>query len=186
MTFAQDADNVFALLRELKIRKTDVFGFSNGGSIAMQLAIRHPEVVDRLVVASSFFKRAGIYPQVWNFIENGSLDTMPRQLKDVFLAINNDINALQVMHDKDQQRMVNFKDWPEDSLRTIKAETLLVIGDKDVVSPEHAAEMYRLIPNCRLAILPGGHGEYIGEITSWNNQSKMQDAFLVVLQEFLK
>ena len=185
LTFEQDADNIFALLRELKIGKADILGFSNGGSIAMQLAIRHPEVVDKLIVASSFFKRDGIYPQVWSFIQNGTLETMPRQLKDAYLAINNDPKALQAMHDKDQQRMVDFKDWSENALRSIKAQTLLVIGDKDVVSPEHAAEMYRVIPNCRLSILPGGHGDYMGEITAWDEQNKMPEVFVSMAEEFL-
>jgi len=186
LTFEQDADNVFALLKELEIDNADVLGFSNGGSIAMQLAIRHPERVGKLIVVSSFFKRAGIYPEVWNFIKGGSLETMPKQLKDAYLAINNDHNALKAMHDKDQQRMVDFKDWPEETIRSIKAQTLLVIGDKDVVSPEHAVEMYRLIPNCRLSIIPGGHGEFLGEITGWKEGDKMPGVFVEMVEEFLK
>ena len=185
LSFEQDADDVYALLTELNIEKADFIGFSNGGSTAMQVAIRHPDKVRKLIVCSSFFKREGIYPHVWNFISKGTVDLMPRQLKEAYLAINNDQNALKAMHDRDRQRMMDYKDWSEDQIRAIRAETLLIIGDVDVVKPEHAVEMYRLIPKARLAIIPGGHGEYLGEITVHKSNSKQPKFFVELTNEFL-
>jgi pimeloyl-ACP methyl ester carboxylesterase len=186
LSFEQDADDVYALLRQLNIERADLIGFSNGGSTAMQVAIRHPEQVRKLIVCSSFFKRDGIYPQVWKFINEGTLDSMPMELKEAFLAINNDKDALKAMHDKDRQRMIEYKDWPEEQIRSIKAETLILIGDADVVKPEHAVEMYRLIPKARLAIIPGGHGEYLGEITTYKPNSNKPELFVELANEFLK
>ena len=52
------------------------------------------------------------------------------------------------------------------------------IGDRDVTTPEHAAEMHRLISNSRLAIIPGGHGDYIGEMTTPQDSSNCSDSFI--------
>jgi pimeloyl-ACP methyl ester carboxylesterase len=82
--------------------------------------------------------------------------------------------------------MVDFKDWPEEQLRAIKAETLIIIGDADVVKPEHAVEMYRLIPTARLAVLPGTHGEYLGEITVHKDGSPQPRMFVELANAFLK
>ncbi len=56
--------------------------------------------------------------------------------------------------------MVSFKDIPDEKIRSIKAPVLFLIGDQDVITPEHALEMHRLIANSRLAIIPGGHGNF--------------------------
>lgn len=185
LTFEQDADDVVALLKQLNITKADVFGFSNGGSTAMQVAIRHPDAIRKLVVASSFFKRDGVNPQLWTFMAQASLENMPQQLKDAYLRINPDPKGLSVMHDKDRQRMLDFKDWPADALKSIQSPTLLIVGDKDVVRPEHAVEMYRLIPQTQLAILPAGHGDYIGEITSAKKNDKLPHLVVAMIEEFL-
>jgi pimeloyl-ACP methyl ester carboxylesterase len=186
LSFEHDADDVSALLKQLNIEQADFIGFSNGGSIAMQVAIRHPRQVRKLIVCSSFFKREGIYPQVWKFINEGTLDSMPRELKEAFLAINNDKDALKGMHDRDRQRMIDYEDWSDEQIRSINAETLILIGDADVVKPEHAVEMYRLIPKARLAVIPGGHGEYLGEITTYKPNSNKPEFFVELTNEFLK
>jgi len=58
-TFQQDGDDVAALLQQLNISKASFFGFSNGGTTSLQIAIRHPEVVDKLVIASGAYQREG-------------------------------------------------------------------------------------------------------------------------------
>jgi pimeloyl-ACP methyl ester carboxylesterase len=77
-SFEQSADDTAALLKYLHIDKADLFGFSNGGTIALQVAIRHPEVVRKLVVASALFNRAGADPAFWQFMDNARLENMPR------------------------------------------------------------------------------------------------------------
>lgn len=161
-SFEQDADDVFALLQNLKVSRAHVLGFSNGGNTAMQLAYRHPQVVDRLVIASSFYKRDGLLPGLLDNIRNATFESMPQVFKDAFLKVNPDPKKLRSMFEKDRDRMANFKDWNDDVLRSIKASTLLISGDQDVALPAHTIAMSRLIPNCRLLILPAGHGEYIG------------------------
>lgn len=89
------------------------------------------------------------------------------------------------MHDKDAGRMVNFKDIPDEQIKSIKAPALIIIGDKDVITPEHAIELERQIANAELAIIPGGHGEYIGEITTVTPDFKETDLVVPMIEKFL-
>lgn len=162
-TFESSADDVGALLRHLGVAKADLFGFSNGASVALQVGIRHPELVRKLVFASSMTKRDGAYPQLWELLEEAEFSSMPEPLKDAFLRVNPDVRQLEIMHDKDAARMRGFTDVPDDLVRSVRAPTLIVLGDRDIVRPEHGLELTRLIAGARLLILPGGHGDYLGE-----------------------
>src|SRR5262249_48932458 len=104
-TFEQSADDTAALLEYLHIRQADLFGFSNGGTIALQVAIRHPSLVRKLVVVSGFFKRDGGDPMFWNSMTNATLETMPKELKEAYLAVAPHPENLQMFFDKAVQRM---------------------------------------------------------------------------------
>ena len=184
--FAQDADDVAALLHNLKIAKAHVLGFSNGGSTAMQIAYRHPELVDRLIVASAFYKREGLQPGLLDNIRNATFDVMPQVFKDEFLKVNRDPKRLRTMFEKDRNRMATFKDWSDDVLFSIKSRTLIITGDHDVATPEHSVAMSRLIPNCRLLILPAGHGQYIGAAESPAPEGNMLDLTADIISRFLR
>ncbi|MGH9379360.1 MAG: alpha/beta fold hydrolase [Thermoanaerobaculia bacterium] len=164
--FETSAADVAALLRHLEVERADLFGFSNGASVALQVAIRHPELVRKLVFASSFTKRDGAHPQLWDFIAQADFSSMPQPLKDAFLRVSPNVQKLKAMHDKDLARIRSFRDVPDDSVRSIRAATLIVLGDRDVVKPEHALELTHLIPDARLLIVPGGHGDYLGEVVA--------------------
>jgi len=185
LTFAQDADDVAALLNNLNIPKASFFGFSNGGTTAMQIAIRHPGLVDKLILGSALCKRRGVPAQFWEFMKQASLNNMPAELKKAYLEVTPDTAGLRVMHDKDAGRMQQFKDIPDEQLRSVKAPAFIINADKDVITPEHAIQISRLIANSELAIIPGIHGEYIGEVTTLANGSN-EVAFVVpMLERFL-
>lgn len=183
--FETSADDVAALLRQLEVERADLFGFSNGASVALQVAIRHPELVRMLVFASSMTKRDGAHPQLWEFMKHANFSNMPQPLKDAFLKVNPDVRKLRTMQDKDAARMLNFRDVPDDAVRSIRAATLVVIGDRDVVRPEHALELTRLIPDARLLILPGGHGDYLGEATMTESETRYPELTARLVEQFL-
>ena len=184
LTFEQDADDIVALLKNLNIEKANFFGFSNGGTTALQIAIRYPEMVNKIVAGSALYNRNGVPVHFWNFMKQANLENMPAQLKEAYKKVAEDSSGLQNMHDKDAKRMVNFKDIPDVQIKAIKAPTLIMIGDKDVITTQHATEMHTLIPNSQLAIIPGGHGEYIGEITTPQDQGLIS-ATISVINKFL-
>jgi len=185
-SFEQDADDVAGLMKYLKMNKADFFGFSNGGNTAMQIAIRHPQIVNKLIIASSIYKRNGLMPGFFDGLQNATLENMPQPLKTAYLQVATDKTRLQVMFSKDRERMLQFEDWTDEDMRAIKAPTLLIIGNRDIVRPEHAVEMSRLIPNAELMILPGTHGSFIGEICSADKESRIPELTVAVIEAYLK
>ena len=133
-------------LKYLKIENADFFGFSNGGNTTIQIAIRFPNLVRKIILGSAFFKRNGIYPQFWDSLNHSTLKDMPQLLKDAYKEVAPDPSNLSKMYEKDKRRMVDFEDWKEEAIHSIDAPALIIIGDNDIVSPEHAVEMFRLLP----------------------------------------
>jgi pimeloyl-ACP methyl ester carboxylesterase len=183
--FETSADDVAALLKHLKVEQADVFGFSNGASVGLQIAIRHPQAVRKLIFASSLTKREGAQPQLWELIRTADISNMPQPLKDAFLKVNPDSAKLKTMHDKDAERMLHFTDVPDPDLRAIRAPTLIVIGDRDIVKPEHALQLTHLIPNARLMVLVGGHGDYLGEAIMTQRASRAPELTAGFVADFL-
>jgi len=184
LSFKQDADDIAALLKQLNIDKADIFGFSNGASTTLQFALRHPEQTNKIIVASTFYKRAGAPDWFWEMMSHPSFEGMPQIYKDAFLKINPDTNALHRMYERDVARMQSFPNISEEEMKSIKAPAFIILGDKDVVTPEHAVEMHRLLSGSRLSILPGGHGDYIGEIST-PQDSTLISATASMIHKFL-
>ncbi|MEQ8687287.1 MAG: alpha/beta hydrolase [Imperialibacter sp.] len=184
-TFEQDADDVATLLQNLAIDKASFFGFSNGGNTTMQIGIRHPEMVNKLIIASAFFKRVGMFPGFFDGMEHASLDNMPADLKEAFWAINPDSTKLLAMFNHDKNRMLGFQDWDEALLQSIQAPSLIINGDQDVVQNSHAALMAALIPGARLMILPGNHGSYMGQVEGPYTEDNTTKLTLAVIEDFL-
>jgi pimeloyl-ACP methyl ester carboxylesterase len=153
-TFEGSADDTAALLAFLKVAKADLMGFSNGANIAMQVAIRHPEVVRRLVLVSGMVRQEGLRPEFRQGMQKATLEDMPPHLADAYRRTSPHPEQLPSFFRKSVDRMLGFRGWPESAVRSIAAPALVVIGDADVVRPEHAVEMARLLPHARLSILP--------------------------------
>jgi pimeloyl-ACP methyl ester carboxylesterase len=185
LTFEQDADDIATLLKNLNIDKADFFGFSNGGTTTLQIAIRHPKIVDRIILGSALAKRNGVPNWFWDFMKEAKLANMPEQLKTAYKQVAADTSGLQIMHDRDAKRMINFKDIPDEQIKSIKAQALIIIGDKEIITPEHAIELHRQIANAELAIIPGGHGDYIGEITTIKPDFKESELVVPMIEKFL-
>jgi pimeloyl-ACP methyl ester carboxylesterase len=183
-TFTQDADDIATLLATLHVAKADVFGFSNGGTTALQVGIRHPAKVWRLIVASSNYKRDGMVDGFWDGMMKATFAEMPQIYKDELRKIDPSDAAVHALFERDSKRMQAFTDIPDADLKAIQAPTLVVDGDRDVVRVEHAMELSRLVPHARLCILPGAHGEYFGEI-SFQIDDRVTRGFVDLVDEFL-
>ena len=185
LSFEQDADDVAALLDQLHVATADIIGFSNGGLSALQIAIRHPQLVNRLVLASTPYKRSGMRAGFFEGLQRATLKDMPQPLQDAYFKADSDPKGLQAMFDKDRVRMLGFRDFRDSDIHAIQAPALVLDGDQDVVLPEHALGLFHLLAHAQLAILPGGHGEYLGEICARNPHSKVPALAVAVIEEFL-
>jgi pimeloyl-ACP methyl ester carboxylesterase/uncharacterized protein YndB with AHSA1/START domain len=185
-TFEQDADDVAALLKHLRINKANVLGFSNGGTTTLQIAIKYPQLVNKIVVVAGGYRRDGFMPGFFDGMQHVTIDHMPAILKDEFLKVTPDQTRLQTMFDKDKDRVIAFKDYSDDDIRSIKAPALCMVSDNDVMTIEHTLQMSRLIENSEVVVLPGAHGGLIGAIESGISASSKLPAITVMLiQEFL-
>ncbi|HVS51991.1 MAG TPA: alpha/beta hydrolase [Opitutaceae bacterium] len=153
--FEDSADDTAALLDYLQIERADLFGFSNGGSIALHVAIRHPNRVRRLVVCTAIMKRAWVAPQFWEAMKTAEPTTMPAELRDAYLKAAPHPENLESFFYKCRNRMRDFQDVPDAPIQAIKAPTLVLSSDRDVQLPEGAIALSRLLPHAQLAILPG-------------------------------
>jgi pimeloyl-ACP methyl ester carboxylesterase len=167
LSMEQMADDTAAALRHLGIERADVFGYSMGGGIALQVAIRHPEVVRKLVLASVAYKGSGVHPGLME----GLAEMKPEMMfgspwHEEYTRIAPRPEDFATLFAKKTQMDREVRDLPAEAIEEIKAPTLLIIGDSDIVRPEHAVEMFRLLgggvvgdlaglPNSQLAILPG-------------------------------
>ncbi|HEX3760703.1 MAG TPA: alpha/beta fold hydrolase [Kofleriaceae bacterium] len=183
--FESSADDVAALLAQLGVARADVMGFSNGASVALQVAIRHPAQVRRLVFASSMTRRSGTHPAFWDSIAHASFADMPQSLKDAFLRVNPDPQKLRTMYERDIERMRSFRDVPDADVAAVAVPVLILAGDRDVPTAEHAVELSRLLPHARLAILPGGHGDYLGELLAAPREARYAELTAWLIDQFL-
>lgn len=183
-SFEQDADDVAALLKHLNISKANILGFSNGGTTTLQIAMRHPQVVNKIIVISGATKREGFMAGFFDFMKTAAFDTMPQPLKDGYLKVNPNEAGLLNMFNKDKQRMIDFKDISDAAISTIKAPALFMVADKDVISVKHTADMASLIHGSQLIVLPGGHGQFFGEMDSAKGR-KLPEATALLIQDFL-
>lgn len=183
-SFEQDADDVAALLKHLDIKKANILGFSNGGTTTLQIAMRHVQLVNKIIVISGATKREGFMTGFFDFMKTAAFDTMPQPLKDGYLKVTPNEAGLLNMFNKDKQRMIDFKDISDAAISTIKAPALFMVADKDVISVEHTTEMEKLIHGSQLIVLPGSHGQFFGEMDSAKGR-KLPEATALLIQDFL-
>lgn len=162
-SFEGSADDVAAVLTELRLGPVDVLGFSNGGQVALQLAARHPAAVRRVIAASAPVRRDAMVDGFWDALAGGTFDDLPVPYRDADRAVSRDPDHARRMFELDRELMLGFEDFPDELLASIHAPVLVVGADRDVVRASHFVELASLLPDARLLIVPGTHGDYLGE-----------------------
>ena len=162
------ADDVAAAITELGFGSADIFGYSLGAGVALQVAIRHPEVLRKLILASVTYTFSGIHPGLMEGLGNMSPEMMyGSPWHDEYMRIAPHPENFATLFAKKTDMDRQIQDLAAESIQAIRSPTLLIIGDSDLVRPEHAVEMFRLLgggvfgdtpaglPKAQLAILPG-------------------------------
>ena len=172
MTYEAMADDIAALITHLGFEQADVMGYSLGGGVALQTAIRHPEVVRKLVVVSVAYKRDGWYPEVLEGMAQvgaAAAEQMKQSpVYELYARIAPRPDDWPVLLTKLGDLVRKDYDWTE-GVAALEMPVLIVVGDADSMSPAHSAEFFGLLgggkgdpgwenpmmPNSQLAILPG-------------------------------
>ncbi|MGH9629226.1 MAG: alpha/beta fold hydrolase [Bryobacteraceae bacterium] len=172
LSYEAMAGDVAALIGYLGIDKADVMGYSLGGGVALRTAIQYPHVVRKLVLVSTAFRRDGWYPEIvagMLQLDAGAAEAMKRMpMYQLYARIAPEPGDWPVLLTKLGELFQKDYDWSKD-VPSIKASTLLVLGDADAVRTAHAVQFFELlgggkkdggwdgsgISRARLAILPG-------------------------------
>jgi pimeloyl-ACP methyl ester carboxylesterase len=172
------ADDVSGLLKHLKIDSADILGYSMGGGIAFQVAVRHPEQVRRLVVLSGAYAHNGWWPDVEASFATINADMFKGSpIEKQYDSLGNDPAHFPEFVKKVMSIDLKPYDWSKD-VKNIQAPIFMVIGDADGVRYEHALELFRAkgggkmgdlhgLPKSRLAILPGTTHIGMMQHTDW-------------------
>lgn len=183
------AADVAGLLDALGIGRAHAVGYSMGGTVALQLALDRPDLVDRLVFAGgAAFDSSGLHDELASAFE--SFD--PHELdgstwQEAYQRVAPDPEAWTELVRKVNELDRAGVSWPRERIGALTTRTLLIIGDSDLVRPEHTVEMFRLLgggvpgdlvglPRAQLAVLPGTTHVGVLERVDW--LSSMILAFL--------
>jgi pimeloyl-ACP methyl ester carboxylesterase len=167
LSYAQMADDVAKLLEYLGIEQADVFGYSVGAAVAMELALQQPAMVRKLVLATPSYSWDGLHPGMAEGLEQMTPDLMyGSPFHDAYLELSPHPEHFDEFFAKKNAMDRAWNGWSAETIRSIQAPALLIAGDSDIVRPEHVVEIFRLfdggvagdivgLPPSRLAILPG-------------------------------
>lgn len=160
LRFESLADDVAALIQYLGLERADILGFSLGGGVALQTAIRRPDVVRKLALASAPCKRDGWYPDVVAGMRAMSVEGFAATpLPDEYRAISPRPEAWPDVITKVRELVTSDYDWTED-VAALKTPTLLLVGDGDGIQLAHAVEFFGLLGGGK------GDGDVLGLSTS--------------------
>ncbi len=154
MTLDNDADDLAALLRHLNIEKADIFGYSTGGTVALGFALRYPQMVRKLVLLSAIYNEDGYPPEMMAGLRHATADAMPPIMREMYEQVAPRPQDWPKLVTRSVEAAAAFKGWMPGELRALELPTLIAVGDRDIVRIEHAVEMFQLMPDARLAILP--------------------------------
>ena len=171
MSYEQFADDAAGLLCALKVERADVMGYSQGGGVALQLALRHPALVNKLVSLSATYRQDGWYPSVLKGIEGLSAKAFAgTPVETAFKEHTPDAKAFDAYLEKMKVLNIDDQNISDAQMRSFSANTMVIVGDADGVKPEHALSMFKLrgggdeeaaasgilqeVPAARLVILP--------------------------------
>ncbi|MEU4555869.1 alpha/beta fold hydrolase [Micromonospora violae] len=188
LTVEHFAADVVEVLDRLGVGRADVYGWSMGAAVGLRLGTHHADRVGRLVLASVSFDEDGLHPGLLDGIQ----DLQPEHLHgsefhEEYLRTAPDPAGWATLVTKMKVLDAKLPCWTPEQIRALAAPTMIVLADADIVQPEHAVRMFRLLggavpgdltglPACRLAILPGTTHTTIPQRADW--LAPMIDEFL--------
>jgi pimeloyl-ACP methyl ester carboxylesterase len=179
LSYQQMADDTRALLRALGVGAADLVGYSLGGAVALQMAMQQPSMARRLVFAGgASYRIDGYYPQMLEDTGSAADELSGSIWHQSYLRVAPEPGAWPALVAKLNELDRTFTGWPPGDIQAVKTPTLLIIGDSDIVRPEHTVEMFRLLGGgvvgdivgllaSQLAVLPGTSHQGVLDRVDW-------------------
>lgn len=150
LTYTAMMDDTVALLRQLKIEDADVIGWSDGGNIALMMAVLHPELVRRVVASGANYAPEGLVQEEFDDTRR-ELDKAQADDPDSF---NTRLLRMWLVSPTKEELSI-------ESINRIRKPVLVLVGDHDVIRHRHTLELFQALPEGRLCVLPGtGHSTF--------------------------
>ena len=195
LRFELMADDIAALISHLGLDQVDLFGYSLGGAVGLQTAIRHPEKIHKLALASAAFKRNGWYPESLAGMASISVETFAgTPVHETYLKTSPRPEAFPTFVAKMRQLLSEDYDWT-DGVAALKMPTLIMVGDADGLRVSHAVELFGLLGGgkgdgdlvglspSQLAVLPAT--THVGWAPPYHGIMTRTELLLPIITEFL-
>ena len=152
------AEDTVELMRQLGIASALVVGYSDGGIIGLDMAIHHPERVTKLALTGVNSRTDGYTEENQKWTR--SFNPANEPVSEVYGRLSPDgVAHWPIVLGRLQRMWIAEPNFTREELLRVEAPTLIIIGDGDIVTPEHAVEMFRTIPGAQLCVVPhAGHG----------------------------
>jgi pimeloyl-ACP methyl ester carboxylesterase len=159
ITPAALASDVVGMLDQLGLDRADVFGHSMGAATALELAVSHPSRVRRVVAASASVRPEGTHEDLTDPAKMATSTRMPTaqdfaDMQSAYKRLSPHPEHFDEFLATLSTAAADLQGWSDEQLAGISAPVLLVIGDRDFTTVEHAGLMLQLIPGSQLAVLP--------------------------------
>lgn len=161
LRFEQMADDSAAIIEHLGLSGCHAFGYSDGGNVALGLAIRHPTLVTRIAICGTNANNEGLDPEMLTHLVAGAKDDpekvaagLPAMMREAYEAVAPDPGKWPQLVHRVFELAALFEGWSEAQLKGITAPILVMAGDRDVVTVDHATWLSRQCREGQLCILP--------------------------------
>lgn len=156
LSYAQMVDDTAEALAQLRVDRADVFGWSDGGIVALGLALAAPDLVRRVAIIGAGSGPEAEAPGFRERMRNVSPDNENlAAFREHYEKVAPDPAGWPALVAKVRDNYLDFRGWDESRLRTLAAPLMVMLGDRDIVTLEHAVKLQRIVPHGRLAVLPG-------------------------------
>jgi pimeloyl-ACP methyl ester carboxylesterase len=164
------AEDTVELMNHLGIADAFIVGWSDGGILGLDIAIHHPERVRKLACSGAVSRVDGLEPESLDWLGNATPADWPKSFREAYERLSPDGPSHWPLVIARIVKMFRSEpSFTSEQIASIKAPTLLIVGDHDMVRPEHAVEMFRLIPGAELSVVPhAGHSVPMEKPALWN------------------
>ena len=161
LSFEQMADDTAELLTKIAIKNADVFGYSEGGAVALNLAIKHPKLVRKLILGSAVFNIEGYHPPVQSGMKKMTEKIVPKRMRLYYQAVAPQPEKWAELVAKSAELARTWSGIPEEKIKTINKPAFVFMADKDYLTREHDEKLAKLLNGEFIVLSSSSHMSYL-------------------------